>query len=107
LVGRQCEQLVSAQPHINAHELSKASVVVQGLSAYEYNLFDAEIDMANAEQKARNCPLLMAIGERQKLLAEEILNSWFSTDGMLAQLSKFPKQRYADSHEAIAELLRV
>jgi predicted lipoprotein len=26
---------------------------------------------------------------------------------MLAQLSKFPNQRYADSHEAIAELLRV
>ncbi len=107
LVGRQVEQLVAAQPKITADELSKASVVVQGLSAYEYILFDAEIDMANAEQKARYCPLLMAIGERQKQLAEEILNSWNSTDGMLAQLSKFPNQRYADSHEAIAELLRV
>ena len=26
---------------------------------------------------------------------------------MLAQMSKFPNQRYADSHEAIADLLRV
>jgi predicted lipoprotein len=77
------------------------------LSAYEYILFDAEIDMATADQKARYCPLLTAIGERQKTLAEDILNSWNSTDGMLAQLSKFPNQRYADSHEAIAELLRV
>jgi predicted lipoprotein len=25
---------------------------------------------------------------------------------MLAQMSKFPNQRYADSHEAIADLLR-
>ena len=107
LVGRQVEQLVTAQPQISADALAKSSVVVQGLSAYEYILFDADIDMANAEQKTRYCPLLVAIGERQKALAEDILNSWNSNDGMLAQLSKFPNQRYADSHEAIAELLRV
>lgn len=107
LVGRQVEQLVTAQPDVSVEELTKASVVVQGLSAYEYILFDANIDMANAEQKARYCPLLTAIGERQKVLAEEILNRWNSNDGMLAQLSKFPNQRYADSHEAISELLRV
>jgi predicted lipoprotein len=107
LVGRQVEQLVSAQPQISSDALAKSSVVVQGLSAYEYILFDAGIDMASVDQKARYCPLLMAIGERQKSLAEDILNSWNSTDGMLAQLSKFPNQRYADSHEAIAELLRV
>jgi predicted lipoprotein len=107
LVGRQVEQLLAAQPQVSADELAKSSVVVQGLSAYEYILFDADIDMANAEQKARYCPLLMAIGERQKSMAEDILSSWNSTDGMLAQLSKFPNQRYADSHEAIAELLRV
>ncbi|MDY7566376.1 imelysin family protein [Pseudomonas sp. RTC3] len=107
LVGRQVEQLVSAQPQINADALSKSSVVVQGLSAYEYILFDANVDMANTEQKTRYCPLLIAIGERQKALAEEILTGWNSTDGMLAQLSKFPNPRYADAHEAIAELLRV
>ncbi|WP_110948547.1 imelysin family protein [Pseudomonas bohemica] len=107
LVGRQVEQLVTTQPQISADALGKSSVVVQGLSAYEYILFDADIHMANAEQKARYCPLLTAIGERQKTLAEEILNSWNREDGMLAQLSKFPNQRYADSREAIAELLRV
>ena len=107
LVGRQVEQLLTAQPQISADALTKSSVVVQGLSAYEYILFDADINMANAEQKARYCPLLMAIGERQKKLAEEILNGWNTADGMLAQLSKFPNPRYADSHEAIAELLRV
>jgi predicted lipoprotein len=107
LVGRQVEQLLTAQPQISADALAKSSVVVQGLSAYEYILFDAGIDMASAEQKARYCPLLVAIGEHQKALAENILSSWNSNDGMLAQLSKFPNQRYADSHEAIAELLRV
>ncbi|WP_397451486.1 imelysin family protein [Pseudomonas sp. NA-150] len=107
LVGRQVEQLLSAQPQVDASALANASVVVQGLSAYEYILYDTSIDMANAEQKSRYCPLLMAIGERQKGLAEQILTTWNSSDGMLAQLSQFPNQRYADSHEAIAELLRV
>ncbi|NWL78381.1 imelysin [Pseudomonas taiwanensis] len=107
LVGRQVEQLVKAQPNVDATSLAKASVVVQGLSAYEYILFDSNLDMADSAQKARYCPLLQAIGERQKSLAEEILTRWNSKDGMLDQLSKFPNQRYADSHEAISELLRV
>ncbi|UVE18640.1 imelysin [Pseudomonas sp. LS44] len=107
LVGRQVEQLVKTQPQIDAAALTKASVVVQGLSAYEYILFDSNIDLADSAQKARYCPLLQAIGARQQTLAEEILASWNTKDGMLAQLSKFPNPRYADSHEAIAELLRV
>ncbi|MEK1939307.1 MAG: imelysin family protein [Pseudomonas sp.] len=107
LVGRQVEQLVKAQPQIDAAALAKSSVVVQGLSAYEYILYDSKLDLANAETKARYCPLLEAIGERQQSLAEEILGRWNSKDGMVEQLSKFPNQRYADSHEAIAELLRV
>ncbi|EJM58263.1 MULTISPECIES: imelysin family protein [Pseudomonas] len=107
LVGRQVEQLVTAQPQIDAAALAKSSVVVQGLSAYEYILFDSKPDVANAEQKSKYCPLLVAIGERQKQLAEDILQTWNNTDGMLAQMSKFPNQRYADSHEAIADLLRV
>ncbi|CAI8869246.1 Peptidase_M75 domain-containing protein [Pseudomonas sp. IT-196MI5] len=107
LVGRQVEQLVTAQPQIDAAALAKSSVVVQGLSAYEYILFDSKPDVANAEQKSKYCPLLIAIGERQKQLAEDILQTWNNTDGMLAQMSKFPNQRYADSHEAIADLLRV
>ncbi|EJM81894.1 putative periplasmic lipoprotein [Pseudomonas sp. GM74] len=107
LVGRQVEQLVTAQPQIDAAALTKSSVVVQGLSAYEYILFDSKPDVANPEQKSKYCPLLVAIGERQKQLAEEILQTWNNTDGMLAQMSKFPNQRYADSHEAIADLLRV
>lgn len=46
LVGRQVEQLVTANPQIDAAALAKSSVVVQGLSAYEYILFDSKIDMA-------------------------------------------------------------
>jgi predicted lipoprotein len=107
LVGRQVEQLLNAGKPLDGEALAKASVVVQGLSAYEYILFDSNLDLADAAQKARYCPLLEAIGARQQTLAAEILGSWQQADGMLAQLSKFPNARYAESKEAIAELLRV
>ncbi|MFJ4371944.1 imelysin family protein [Pseudomonas japonica] len=106
LVGRQVEQLVSGDKPVDADAVAKSSVVVRGLSAYEYILFDSKPDAANPEQKARYCPLLVAIADYQKTFAEDILKNWNSTDGMLAQLTKFPNQRYADSHEAIADLLR-
>jgi predicted lipoprotein len=107
LVGRQVEALISTGQAIDAQSLSNASVVVQGLSAYEYILFDSKPELADATRKASYCPLLVAIGERQQHLAEDILAGWTGTDGVLAQMSKFPNQRYADSHEAIAEVLRV
>ncbi|WP_263260509.1 imelysin family protein [Pseudomonas sp. RIT-PI-S] len=106
LVGRQVEQLVASGEAVDGAALAKASVVVQGLSAYEYILFDSKPELADPARKASYCPLLVAIGERQKALAEEILGAWKRNDGMLAQLSKFPNQRYADAHEAIADLLR-
>jgi len=106
LVGRQVEALVSGDAPVDAETVAKSSVVVRGLSAYEYILFDSKPDAANPEQKARYCPLLVAIADYQKTMAEDILKSWNSTDGMLAQMTKFPNQRYADSHEAIADLLR-
>ena len=107
LVGRQVEQLVASGKPIDGESLTKASVVIQGLSAYEYILFDSKPEVADATRKATYCPLLVAIGQRQKALAEEILASWNSKEGMLAQMTTFPNQRYADSHEAIAELLQV
>lgn len=107
LVGRQVEALISADRPINAQSLAQASVVVQGLSAYEYILYDSKPDLADATRKASYCPLLIAIGERQQTLAEEILAGWHGKDGVLTQMSHFPNPRYADSHEAIAEVLRV
>ncbi|ERI50300.1 hypothetical protein N878_26275, partial [Pseudomonas sp. EGD-AK9] len=107
LVQRQVEALVKNKPQLSQADVESASVVVQGLSAYEYLLFDPSLDLAQAEQKARYCPLLTAIGEHQQALAGEILGEWQGEQGMAAQLKRFPNERYADADEAIAELLRV
>jgi predicted lipoprotein len=106
LVARQVENLLKAKPQLTAAELSQASVVVQGLSAYEYLLFDEQLNLEDAEQKARYCPLLTAIGQHQQVLAAGILQQWQDKGGMASHFQRFPNDRYADAHEAIAELLR-
>ncbi|MDM8347519.1 imelysin family protein [Pseudomonas sp. sp1636] len=106
LVARQVTALINSKPQLSPADLDKSSVVVQGLSAYEYLLYDPAIDLANAEQKARYCPLAVAIGQHQQALASDVLELWQAKDGMAAQLQDFPNQRYAEPAEALAELLR-
>lgn len=107
LVARQVESLLLSNPTPSPADLDKASVVVQGLSASEYVLFDSAIDLNQNAQKTRYCPLLIAIGAHQQALASDILNQWQSSDGTLAQLQSFPNTRYADSNEAITDVLRI
>jgi hypothetical protein len=106
LVQRQVEALLNSKPQLTRADLDQASVVVQGLSAYEYVLFDAAIDLADAAQKARYCPLLVSIGAHQQQLSGDILAQWQGDAGMASQLRDFPNPRYAESQEALAELLR-
>ncbi|XXF09895.1 imelysin [Pseudomonas sp. D2-3] len=106
LVARQVEALVKAKPQLDAADLEKASVVVQGLTAYEYLMFDPGIDLQNAEHKARYCPLLVAIGEHQQALASTVLEQWQGDDGALALFRTFPNERYAEAGEAISDILR-
>lgn len=106
LVARQVEGLLKNKPQLTPADLDKSSVVVQGLTAYEYLLFDPAIDLGDAAQRDRYCPLIVAIGQHQQALAADVLGQWQAQDGMAAQLKAFPNQRYAEAPEAVAELLR-
>ncbi|WPC04249.1 imelysin family protein [Pseudomonas benzenivorans] len=106
LVARQVGALLERKPQLSPADLDKSSVVVQGLTAYEYLLFDAAIDLDDAQQRARYCPLLTAVGQHQQNLAADMLAQWQAADGMAAQLREFPNDRFADAGEAVAELLR-
>lgn len=107
LVGRQVTALLKNKPELTRADLESASVVVQGLSAYEYILYDQAVDLSDSQTKARYCPLLQAIGEHQQQLGSDILQAWQGKEGMQAQLGSFPNERYAESAEAIADILRV
>ncbi|TLX53240.1 imelysin [Stutzerimonas nosocomialis] len=107
LVARQVGGLLKNKPQLTRDDVASASVVVQGLTAYEYVLFDQDIDLQDAATRSHYCPLLMAIGEHQQTLSAGIVERWTVKDGMAAQLKQFPSERYAEPSEAIAELLRV
>lgn len=107
LVARQVNTLLTSKPQLKQADLEQASVVVQGLTAYEYLLFDQGIDLADLEQKRRYCPLLLAIGSHQQALAAKVLAAWLGEQGLAAQLKSFPNGRYAEGREAVAEVLRV
>lgn len=107
LVGRQVTALLKRKPNLTQADIENGSVVLQGLSAYEYVLYDKAVDLTDSATKARYCPLLEAIGEHQQKLAADVLQAWEAEDGMSEQLKEFPNERYADASEAIADILRV
>jgi hypothetical protein len=106
LVARQVEALLDKNPQPGQAELEQASVVIQGLSAYEYLLFDPAIDLSRDADKQRYCSLLQGIAQHQKLLADDVFEDWEAADGIASNLEHFPNPRYADAHEAIADVLR-
>ncbi|MBV2134371.1 imelysin [Pseudomonas sp. MAP12] len=106
LVARQVDALLASKPQLKQADLESASVVVQGLTAYEYLLFDQGIDLADLKQKRRYCPLLLAIGTHQQALSAKVLGAWLGEQGLANQLKNIPNSRYAEGREALGELLR-
>jgi len=107
LVGRQVEQLLKKNPAPDVATLEKSSVVVQGLSAAEYILFDPSINLEDSAVKSRYCPLLQSIAQNQQNLSANVLAQLDAKEGLLAAFSAFPNERYDEPLEAISELMRV
>ncbi|MFI8480016.1 imelysin family protein [Pseudomonas sp. NPDC078700] len=106
LVARQVQTLLKNKPQLTPEDLAKSSVVVQGLTAYEYILYDESIDLTDDQQKKLYCPLITAIGEHQQKLSAEVLADWQAKDGVATEFKQFPNNRYAEAQEALADLLR-
>jgi len=107
LVGRQVEQLLKKNPTPDVATLEKSSVVVQGLSAAEYILFDPAINLEDSAVQSRYCPLLQSIAQNQQALAHAVFTQLTAPDGLQAAFSSFPNERYAEPMEAISDLMRV
>lgn len=105
MVARQTESLLDEAPELDQQQLDDASVVVQGLTAFEYVLFDEQV--AIRESRERYCPLLVGIARHQQALSAEVVTLWQQPEGMLEQLTTFPNGRYANADEALGGILRV
>ncbi|WP_290537243.1 MULTISPECIES: imelysin family protein [Alcanivorax] len=105
MVARQTEALLDEFDDLDQQQLDGASVVVQGLTAFEYVLFDDKV--AIVDNRERYCPLLVGIAHHQQTLSSEVLDLWQQPGGMLEQLTTFPNDRYANADEALGGILRV
>lgn len=104
LVGHQVGQWLN-QSAPSASQLADMSVTLQGLSALEFLLFDPRFQWADASEKARLCPHVSVIAERQNMLSQQALSDWEREQGA-GMRSALPNARYASDTEALAELLK-
>ncbi len=104
MVARQVEDLLAAASPLSQEALEGASVVVQGLSAFEYVVFDEAVDLSS--QSDRYCPLLTGIARHQQALSGEVLSLWAGPEGMTVMLTAFPNARFASADEALGSILR-
>lgn len=105
MVARQTEALLDEIADLDQQQLDAASVVVQGLTAFEYVTFDGQT--AITDNRDRYCPLLAGIARHQQALSAEVVDLWRQPGGMLEQLTSFPNERYANVDEALGGILRV
>lgn len=78
-VGQKVEALLAAETPIDVASLAESNVLVQGLSALEYVLFDPNRSQAQFEN-LRTCEFLVAAATNTRTVAEQLLQSW-SADG--------------------------
>lgn len=104
LAQKQTEELLAKPEPVTAESIAKGSVAVRGLTASEYILFDSHHDMADAKQRSRYCPLLLANTTYQFAFSLHLLQIW--QQEFATTLSQVPNNRFADVDSALAELLR-
>lgn len=80
-IGRKVLSLLAGEEPINKDTIAKGVVLVQGLSALEFVLFDPQ--QANAENfnNPRTCDFLLAASDHSKAVSQQLLQRWRSDGG--------------------------
>ena len=80
LVRRKAEELLNGDDPLTVERVDQASVVVQGLSALEYLLFDQDTgQLANYQSDklaGRRCQLLQAVSQHTHKVAQGLSDAW-------------------------------
>lgn len=111
LIARKVEALIKEDAPIDVARVEKASVVVQGLSALEYLLFDDIAGQLSRYQQAdsqRRCDLLIAASAHLEGVAIFLHTAWQSDGGNYAATFSQPgnnNQEYPEAKVAIGTLL--
>lgn len=111
LVARKVEALLKEESDLDLARVAEASVVVQGLSALEYLLFDegaGQLHDTQGDEGLRRCQLLQATSAHLQGVASGLLKAWQPEgDDYTSRFTKpGPENRdYPDSQIAIGKLL--
>ncbi|ROR99951.1 hypothetical protein EDC56_2586 [Sinobacterium caligoides] len=105
LIKQKTLKLLASDSKIDGDKIEKASVVIQGLSATEYLLYDRQ-SLVNAEsdfnslydtsttQGQRRCDMLMAVTDHSHRVAQHMAERWVGND---------EEQGYADIYRSFGE----
>jgi predicted lipoprotein len=76
LIRKKTQALLDSSDKLTVERLTQASVVVQGLSALEYLLFDTDAGQLQQYQQPRQCQLLMAVTANSEQVAGFLYDQW-------------------------------
>jgi predicted lipoprotein len=107
-VGQKVEALLAQETPITADSLASANVLVQGLSALEYLLFDPDKTDPATLQPPRVCEYLRAAGANTQSVAAGLADGWAMGQGNFVGtfLSAGPgNQAFPTQKDAVAALV--
>jgi predicted lipoprotein len=93
---------------LTVERLTEASVVVQGLSALEYLLFDADAGQLQQYQQPRQCQLLMVVSTHSEQVASFLYDQWRPGGGNYRAVFTTPgpdNKAFPDSKAGISALV--
>lgn len=110
LISRKTEQFVKRDSEITLNALQNASVVIQGLSAIEYLLYDTPADLLRKPPPSglRYCQHLQAAAENVYHVADFLYTSWQPAAGNYLKTWTRPGPKnlsYPDEQAAIAAII--
>ena len=110
LVARKMEAFLQNGEAITTQSIADASVVIQGLNALEYLLFDEKAgQLANYQEKDdRRCETLQAIAAHQQNVSRSLYESWLPDHGDYLKTFTHPGKdniSFPDTQLAVATLI--
>lgn len=75
-VAQKVESLLSGETPLSSASLAEANVLVQGLSAMEYMLFDPSKGRLETYENPRACEYLIAVSANVEAIAQELYLAW-------------------------------
>lgn len=107
LVAQQVDSLLQTQPNPSIKDIHSNSLLVRGLGAFEYLMFDSKNISTDKTHTIQRCALANALLAQQQQVATEILQQWQTPiQGIAAQLQTFPNPRYEQAQAAVGDLIQ-